>query len=159
MHSSVFRCVIKDTATKRLEINRWWCPQFTPVLIDWNRDAMIRQQTDKLQISLSVSSKNVPFLFWLWFCPRNTQWHFYAKINSYECLPNVLHLPNIMLFRSWISRSPISPSQVYIVPCSTLLLSFCQSYVVGINNALNFGIYKRREGNLSLSHRSLTLLN
>ena len=51
-----------DTATKRLINNRLWCPQCTPVLLDWNRDAMIKQQTDKLQMSLSVSSKYVLFL-------------------------------------------------------------------------------------------------
>ena len=51
-----------DTATKRLINNRLWCPQCTPVLLDWNRDAMIKQQTDKLQMSLSVSSKYVPLL-------------------------------------------------------------------------------------------------
>ena len=51
-----------DTATKRLINNRLWCPQCTPVLFDWNRDAMIKQQTDKLQMSLSVSSKFVLLL-------------------------------------------------------------------------------------------------
>ena len=51
-----------DTATKRPINNRLWCPQCTPVLLDWNRDAMIKQQTDKLQMSLSVSSKYVLLL-------------------------------------------------------------------------------------------------
>ena len=51
-----------DRATKRLINNRLWCPQCTPVLLDWNRDAMIKQQTDKLQMSLSVSSKSVLLL-------------------------------------------------------------------------------------------------
>ena len=39
---------INDKATRCLKINRKWCPQCTPVLIDWNRDAMISRQTDKL---------------------------------------------------------------------------------------------------------------
>ena len=64
MPLAVCRCSSNDTATKRLKINnRLWCPQCTPVLIDWNRDAMIKEQTDKLQMSLLVSSKYVPLLF------------------------------------------------------------------------------------------------
>ena len=39
------RSISNDTATKRLINKRLWCPQCTPVLLDWNRDAMIKQQT------------------------------------------------------------------------------------------------------------------
>ena len=45
-----------DTATKRLLNNRLWCPQCTPVLLDWNRDAMIKQQTDEFISLIKVCS-------------------------------------------------------------------------------------------------------